>query len=159
MIRIGHMLRFFAVPCAAALLLAACHRNEPVVNGNKPMDAAASAFAHEEQAWREKRRSDLLKPEGWTSLIGLHWLDPGSHYIGSDGGNGIHLSMGPGNLGMIEIAGKQVRFVPDKVTASTLDGQPLQAATTLRTDADPAGPSVIGFDGDKGHATVIERIP
>jgi uncharacterized protein (DUF1684 family) len=157
MIRIGHMLRFIAVPCAAALLLAACHRNEPEVNGNKPMDAAASVFAHDEQAWREKRRSDLLKPEGWTSLIGLHWLDPGSHYIGSDGGNGIHLSMGPGNLGMIEIAGKQVRFVPDKATASTLDGQPLNQATTLRTDADPAGPSVIGFDGDKGHATVIER--
>ncbi|HEX2597034.1 MAG TPA: DUF1684 domain-containing protein [Luteimonas sp.] len=119
--------------------------------------ADAAAFQNAEQAWRDKRRNDLLKPEGWTSLVGLHWLDPGSHYIGSDAGNGIQLSMGPAHLGMVDIDGKQVRFVPDRSAQLTLDGKPLADATTLRTDADPAGPSVIGFDGDKGHATVIER--
>ena len=144
---------------AAALAVAgstACHKQDN--NGKPAMNAAAAAtFAHDEQAWRDKRRSDLLKPEGWTSLIGLHWLDPGSHYIGSAAGNGIQLSMGPAHLGMVDIAGKQVRFVPEQSAQLTLDGKPLAGAATLRTDADPAGPSVIGFDGDKGHATVIER--
>ena len=124
--------------------------------------AAATAFAQSEQTWRDKRRTELLKPDGWTSLIGLHWLDPGSHYIGSDAGNGIHLSMGPAHLGMVVIPDKHavdqlVRFVPDKATALTLDGQPLTEAATLHTEADKAGASVIGFDDGKGKATVIQR--
>ncbi|MFL6592661.1 MAG: DUF1684 domain-containing protein [Luteimonas sp.] len=149
--------RLLATFCAAAVLAGGCHREEPADKGKKTMDSAASAFAGEEQAWRDKRRSDLLQPEGWTSLVGLHWLDPGAHYIGSSAGNGIELAMGPAHLGMIDIGASQVRFVPDKAAQLTLDGQPLAAATSLRTDADPAGPSVIGFDDGKGHATVIER--
>ena len=155
MIRFHRPLQWFVAVAFAATAATACHKAD---NGKPAMNAAAAAtFAHEEQAWRDKRRSDLLKPEGWTSLIGLHWLDPGSHYIGSAGGNGIQLSMGPAHLGMVSIDGHQVRFVPDNSAAPTLDGKPLAGATPLRTDADPAGPSVIGFDGDKGHATVIER--
>jgi uncharacterized protein len=67
--------------------------------------------------------------------------------------------MGPAHLGMVDIAGHaQVRFVPDKAATLTLDGQPLgDAPVVLRTDADPAGPSVIGFDEGKGQATVIVR--
>ena len=156
MLRSHRPLRILVVAAiAAAAALAGCHNPQ---EGKPAMSAAdAAAFQNAEQAWRDKRRNDLLKPEGWTSLIGLHWLDPGSHYIGSDAGNGIQLSMGPAHLGMVDIDGKQVRFVPDRSAQLTLDGKPLADATTLRTDADPAGPSVIGFDGDKGHATVIER--
>jgi hypothetical protein len=155
MIRFHRPLQLLAAAAIAATTATACHKAD---NGKPAMNAAAAAtFAHEEQAWRDKRRNDLLKPEGWTSLIGLHWLDPGSHYIGSAGGNGIQLSMGPAHLGMVSVEGHEVRFVPDKAAELTLDGKPLAGSTTLRTDADPAGPSVIGFDGDKGHATVIER--
>jgi uncharacterized protein (DUF1684 family) len=155
MIRFHRPLQLIVATAIAAATATACHKAD---NGKPAMNAAAAAtFAHEEQAWRDKRRSDLLKPEGWTSLIGLHWLDPGSHYIGSAGGNGIQLSMGPAHLGMVSIDGHQVRFVPDTSAELTVDGKPLAGSTQLRTDADPAGPSVIGFDGDKGHATVIER--
>ena len=155
MIRFHRPLQLIVATAIAATTATACHKAD---NGKPAMNAAAAAtFAHEEQAWRDKRRSDLLKPEGWTSLIGLHWLDPGSHYIGSAGGNGIQLSMGPAHLGMVSIDGHQVRFVPDTSAELTVDGKPLAGSTQLRTDADPAGPSVIGFDGDKGHATVIER--
>jgi uncharacterized protein (DUF1684 family) len=119
--------------------------------------AAQAAFEQSEQAWRDKRRATLLAPDGWTSLIGLNWLDPGSHYIGSSPDNGIHLLMGPTHMGMIKVRSGQVRFVPDASATLTLDGQPLTAASTLRTDMDPQGPSVIGFDDGQGRATVIER--
>ena len=152
-------IRLLFAGCMAVTALAGCQRNNANNNGTPAMSsAAATAFAQTEHAWRDKRRNELLKPDGWASLIGLHWLDPGAHYIGSDAGNGIHLALGPQHLGMIDIAGKQVRFVPDKTVPVTLDGQPLTAASIiLRTDADKAGASVIGFDDDKGHATVIER--
>jgi len=156
MIRFDRISPLLAALCVAAVLAGGCHREEPADKGKK-MDSTVSAFAGEEQAWRDKRRSDLLQPEGWTSLVGLHWLDPGAHYIGSGAGNGIQLAMGPAHLGMVDIGTRLVRFVPDKTAQLTLDGQPFSAGTTLRTDADPAGPSVIGFDEGRGHATVIER--
>jgi uncharacterized protein (DUF1684 family) len=149
---------FLTALVGGATLLAACDRNGANPDGNDAMaKAAATAFAHDEQAWRDKRRNDLLQPEGWTSLIGLHWLDPGAHYLGSAPGNGIQLAMGPAHLGMIEIKDKQARLVPDASATLTLDEQPFTKPQALRTDMDPAGPSVIGFDGGKGHATVIER--
>lgn len=140
----------------------ACQRE-----GGKPDGSVASpkpvviandaAFAQTEQDWRDQRRGNLLKPDGWASLIGLHWIDPGSHYLGSDAGNGIRLAMGPAHLGMIDITSDHVRFVPDKATTLTLDGQPFTAAANLRSDDDKNGPSVIGFDDGKGQATVIKR--
>ena len=146
--------RALLLSCAVAAL-AACNR-APEEKPNT-MDAAAVAFQHEEDAWRAQRRDTLLKPDGWTSLVGLHWIDPGAHYVGSAPGNGIQLSMGPAHLGMLELRDGGFRFVPDKSAVLTLDGKPLAGAASLRTDADRAGPSVIGFDDGKGSATVIER--
>ena len=146
--------RLLLVTCFIAAL-AGCGRDH--TEETPKMDAAAIAFQHEEDAWRVQRRDTLLKPDGWTSLVGLHWIDPGAHYVGSDADNGIHLAMGPAHVGMLELKGDALRFVPDKAATLTLDGQPLKGSTSLRTDADANGPSVIGFDDGKGSATVIAR--
>ena len=88
-----------ALFCAASL--AGCGKQN---TEEKPkMDAAAIAFQHEEDAWRAQRRDTLLKPDGWTSLVGLHWIETGAHYVGSQADNGIQLSMGPAHLGMVSI--------------------------------------------------------
>jgi uncharacterized protein (DUF1684 family) len=148
---------------AVLLALAACQREagkpaaQMSAEGAPSAGSAASVFAQAEQAWRDQRRERLLAPDGWTSLVGLHWIDPGSHYLGSAADNGIRLAMGPAHLGMIEIKGERIRFVPDKDAPLTLDEQPLAGATNLKTDMDENGPSVIGFDEGKGEATVIKR--
>lgn len=151
---------------AATALVAGCQRGPqtaataqaPTAEADKTMTQQDPRFTLEEQAWREQRRESLLKPDGWTSLIGLHWVDQGPHFVGSGGDNGIRLAMGPEHFGMIDLRKDgSVHFVPGKDAALTLDGQPLQGETTLRTDADPDGPSVIGFDDGKGVATVIQR--
>lgn len=141
---------------AAVVLAAGCKRGDDG-KAAAAQAAAASAFAQSEQAWRDQRRERLLAPDGWASLVGLHWIDPGSHYLGSDTDNGIRLAMGPEHMGMLDLEGRRVRFVPDKGATLTLDGQPLTGAASLRTDMAEQGPSVIGFDGGKGQATVIER--
>ncbi|MEJ7747399.1 MAG: DUF1684 domain-containing protein, partial [Luteimonas sp.] len=94
---------------------------------------------------------------GWTSLIGLHWIEPGPHYVGSNGDNGIRLAMGPTQLGMLARNDDRIRLVPNKNAGLTLDGEPLRSGTELKVDADEGGPSVIGFDDGKGVATVIKR--
>lgn len=148
-----------AVALTLGAALGGCQRGQEQTGAGTSMQAAhtESPFARTERLWREQRKATLLKPDGWTSLVGLHWLDPGAHFLGSAADNGVRLSMGPAHLGMMTIDGSHPRFVPDKAATLTLDGQPLTAATTLRTDADPAGPSVIGFDDGKGQATVIAR--
>jgi uncharacterized protein len=146
------------VLAVAAVAPTACKRyNNEGKSSMRAQAAAEMAFEQSEQAWRDKRRATLLAPDGWTSLIGLNWVDPGSHYVGSAPDNGIHLPMGPSHMGMLQLRAGQVRFVPDESATLTLDDQPLAAATALRTDMDPKGASVIGFDDGQGHATVIER--
>jgi uncharacterized protein (DUF1684 family) len=34
--------------------------------------------------WHSNRLKELKKPEGWLSVIGLHWLEPGENTFGSD---------------------------------------------------------------------------
>ena len=138
-------------------LLAGCSSPDADATAAREAAQKAHAFTDSQAAWRASRRAELLKPDGWTSLVGLHWLEEGSHYIGSDGDNGIRLAMGPGHVGMIERKGDRIRFVAESGAALTLDGQPFKGGATLRTDDSPVGPSVLGFDEGQGLATVIRR--
>src|SRR5690606_29155302 len=63
----------------------------------------------------------------------------------------------PAHIGMLELRKGVVRFVPEEAAGLTLDGKPFLDEAILRTDSAQTGPSVIGFDGGKGTATVIER--
>ena len=136
----------------AVLALAACERAASPHPAADP--AVLAAFQQAQAQWRAQRLADLTKPDGWTSLIGLHWLDPGTHRVGSDADNGIRLSMGPAHLGVFTVRGGQVSFVADAPVE--LDGKPARGGG-LRSDKSPAGATLIGFDGGKGMASVIER--
>jgi uncharacterized protein (DUF1684 family) len=98
--------------------------------------------------------AELTRPDGWTSLNGLHWLDAGTHRVGSAPDNGIRLAMGPARLGVFSVRDGKARFAADAAVA--VDGEPSKGGA-LRSDADEGGPSVIAFDEGKGLATVIAR--
>jgi uncharacterized protein len=53
--------------------------------------AQSGDWAKEELAWRAQHAADLQKPDGWLSLIGLEWLQPGVTTLGSAADNKIHL--------------------------------------------------------------------
>lgn len=159
-----------AIRCTLLLLsvlsLQACQRAAPgstdAAQAEPPAKAAPvdAAFAQTQQVWRDKRRESLMKPDGWTSLIGLHWIEPGPHYVGSAADNGIRLAMGPAHFGLIDLRKNgSVRLVPERRALLTLDDKPLKGSITLVSDEDAgeAGPSRLGFDEGKGLATVIER--
>lgn len=144
--------------CIALAAAAACTREPPAPKPPGAAERAArAAFERDQAAWRAQRREELLAPDGWTSLVGLHWIEPGAHYIGRDRDNGIRLDVGPGQFGMIDLRPPRIRFVPDRDGRLQLDGKPLRGATMLRADDAPEGPSRIGFDEGKGVATVIRR--
>lgn len=149
-----------ALALATGLLLAlgACDGNR-LFNAKQEPDVAAQQtdFDADQQSWRDQRRAALLAPDGWTTLVGLHWITPGAHYVGSNAGNGIQLSMGPAHLGMLDLRDGKVRFVPGSGGNQSVDGVPVKGSVVLRSDDDPAGPGVLGFDGGRGQATVILR--
>lgn len=46
-------------------------------------------YTEEIEEWRKNRESRLLEPDGWLSLVGLHWLEEGENKFGSDKSNDI----------------------------------------------------------------------
>ena len=138
------------------VLLAAC--NDGDRNSNKAVDepAADLNFLADDAIWRDERKQDLVKPDGWTSLVGLHWLELKAHYLGSGTGSGIRLAFGPPKMGMVEQRNGQVFFTPESGAALTLDGEPFRRRAELKDDHD-ATPSVVGFDEGKGTLLVIKR--
>nr|WP_226470465.1 DUF1684 domain-containing protein [Luteimonas panaciterrae] len=121
-----------------------------------PAKPASPAFAAEENAWRKERHDNLLKPDGWTSLIGLHWIQLKAHYIGSSPGSGIRLAKGPEKMGLLQQQDDKLFFTPERGVVLTLDDKPLKSRVQLFDDKSET-PSVIGFDDGKGKITVIER--
>lgn len=117
------------------------------------------AFVAEQQAWRIRRVEDLLRPDGWTSLVGLHWLELKAHYVGSGEriGNGVRFAFGPEKMGMVsrDAAGRYW-LTPESGVALTYNGEPLKGRVALNSDQDPE-PSVIGFDEGKGQLTLLRR--
>ena len=153
---LARTLKYAGIVLVAGVTMAACHRPPPKPSMDEAarVEAAAKKYAHEQFMWRGRRVIALTRADGWTSLIGLHWLDPGPHRVGSSQDNGIRLAMGPAHLGLFNVRDGKVSFTAD--TEVTIDGFPARSGV-LRSDHDPNGASVLGFDGDKGQATVIER--
>jgi len=66
--------------------------------------AAPEAYVKEIETWRAQRVERLLKPDGWLTLIGLHFLKTGENTIGSAADNTIVLAKGPAHLGTVTVA-------------------------------------------------------
>jgi uncharacterized protein len=54
---------------------------------------------------REERRLKLLEPDGWLTLVGLHFLHAGKNTVGSAAGSDVVLAKAPAHLGTVEVAG------------------------------------------------------
>src|SRR3546814_8253248 len=61
-------------------------------------------------AWFADRIARLTAPDGWLSLVGLHWLQAGEQSVGCGDDNALVLAAGPDHLGMVVVDEKRVRF-------------------------------------------------
>lgn len=118
--------------------------------------AADPAFVAAQEAWRAERRADLRRPDGWASLVGLHWIELPAHYVGSGPTAGIRLAKGPERMGLLQQQRGQVFFTPEADARLTVDGEPAQGRFELFPESSPT-PTVIGFDDGRGLVTLIER--
>lgn len=145
---------------AGVLLLPLVACNRDAAGDGTPTDASAPAadpvFLADNAVWREERKQGLLQPDGWTSLVGLHWLELKAHYLGSGPASGIKLAVGPAKLGMVKQEDGRVFFTPESGVALTLNDQPLKGRVEFISDRGEM-PGVIGFDEGKGKLSLIQR--
>jgi uncharacterized protein (DUF1684 family) len=103
-----------------------------------------AAWQRDLLAWRAQHVADLLKPDGWLSLAGLEWLQPGDNPFGSAPDNKIRLPAGnppagnPAHLGVLHLQGTIVTLSAPSggfPAGFLIDGKPAQAQE-LRTDPD-----------------------
>jgi uncharacterized protein len=61
--------------------------------------------------WRKSRIAEAAGPEGWTTVVALHWLQPGLTRVGSMEGIEARLpASAPALIGTIRVDGKDVSF-------------------------------------------------
>lgn len=136
-----------------AVLLVGCGDAAAPARAAKVADPA---FEQAQQQWRLQRYRELTAADGWTSLVGLHWLEHKAHYIGSGPGSGIRLAVGPAALGMVSRQGAQWSFAPERGVALTVDEAPVRGRIVLASDRAPQ-PTRIRFDDGKGELSLIHR--
>lgn len=122
---------------------------------NDPAVPPASHSAQVEQ-WRAQRVERLRAPQGWLSLVGLHWLEPGTHTLGRAADNSIVLATGPQRLGTLAFESGQATFTPDPASGITVAGVPAESAFALVPDS-AAPPTTLTFDQGNATLQLIER--
>lgn len=109
------------------------------------------------EQWRAGRLERLTAADGWLSLIGLEWLQPGANRIGSAADNDIVLGAGPAHLGTVTLAADGgLHIALDKDSGATIDGKAI-AEAALVDDAHAAGaaPTRVAFGSASFY--VIDR--
>jgi uncharacterized protein (DUF1684 family) len=92
------------------------------------------AYTQEIEAWRAHRLQQLTKADGWLTLIGLHFLQPGENSAGTAADNAVVLAKGPAHLGTFTLAADgRVRGVFNPGTEVQVGGQTVLSAD-LRDD-------------------------
>ena len=125
----------------AIVLLAGC---------SKPAEQAAPAPAGEEwvksvTAWRTKHETDYRRD--WATIAGLHFLEPGTHSLGSDKKNAIVLPSDlPGNVGQLVVADGWVRYEPAPGIMPTQNGKAISGNVVLKEPGKDAADEVAVAD-------------
>src|SRR6478672_10111910 len=123
------------------LAVVACQRGPTPEQLQEAAKANAAKMAYEKtiRTWRVERLQRLTKPDGWLSLVGMHWLDVGETRVGSGPANGTRVAAGPARIGVVTVERDgTVRFVAESDAGITIDGQPAAGSVVLHGDDDKA---------------------
>jgi uncharacterized protein len=123
--------------------------------GSLPAGASEDHAAAVE-AWRAQRLERLQRPDGWLSLVGLHWLEPGAQRIGRGADNDIVLATGPDRLGVVTVTGTTVAFEPAVAASASVDGTPITEPFEL-TEADKPRSLRVAFGDGAASFQLLAR--
>ena len=103
-----------------------------------------TAYRQEIDAWRAQRLESVNGEEGWTTLAGLFWLEPGENRAGSDARNPVRLpAQAPAFAGTFVLADHKVGFDAAPRSGITESGHGV-TSLPVRADDDSA-PTVLAL--------------
>jgi uncharacterized protein (DUF1684 family) len=130
-------------------------------NEERAARAARLAYEGEILAWRDQRLAALKRPDGWLSLVGLHWLTPGATYVGSAQDNGTRLAVGPAQVGMLTLArdgSATLKLHPGVESEVMIDGVAPEPEALVPLVSDAGGkPTVVSFNKGDASFVLIKR--
>jgi len=102
------------------------------------------------RAWRAERDARLRSPDGWLTLVGLYWLEPGENRFGADPTNPIPLTGDgvPPRAGTILVEGDAARLV-NVSTEVRIDGRGVADGPLV--DDRSEGPTVLELGDLRMH--------
>lgn len=117
---------------------------------------ADPAYLEEIATWREARVENLKRPNGWLTLVGLHWLSEGDNAFGSDSTNAVVFPRDeiPGVMGTITVQDGAAGVTIAPGVDVFCNGKPV-TTMKLRHDQEDEGPTVLSYGTLSWH--VIER--
>jgi len=120
-----------------------------------PSNRDAAVHESEIDAFRQAREERLRTPDGWLTLVGLHWLREGRNTFGSDPESRVVFPEGkaPALVGAFVVEGGRVRVEVAPGVPVTHDGRPV---TSLELQNDMQGdPTILALGPLQFY--VIER--
>lgn len=120
-----------------------------------PVERDVKEHRTEVERWRAQRAERLRRDDGWLTLVGLSWLEPGENRFGSGPGHRVALPEGtaPADLGSFDLKDGKVRVRVSPGADVTHEGRPV-VEMVLQSDA-AGSPTVLQHGSLKFH--VIER--
>jgi len=103
--------------------------------------ATPADWRQEDREWREARLTRLRSPDGWLTLVGLHWIEAAPRRFGSAPDNDLVLPDGPAHAGSFAASFRGITVHPEP-EAVLLAGKALEGPRLLKGD-DQAEPDVL----------------
>ena len=93
--------------------------------------------------WRGERRAVVAGTNGWTTIVGLFWLDEGRSSVGTAPGSSIRFEpdAAPPSLGYLIRRNGSVRYEPTAGISATIDHRAITSDVELTSDV--PGPASI----------------
>ena len=95
------------------------------------------SYRQEIDTWRSQRLRKLTAEDGWTTLVGLLWLEQGDNSFGRAVSNSMALDYPalPEQVGSFRVQGTQVSFTAEPDAGVIYDGRPVTCIDRMTNDA------------------------
>jgi hypothetical protein len=94
------------------------------------------------QAFRDKHETDYIRD--WVSIAGLHFLEPGTHTVGSSVTNDVVVVANvPATMGRLRVKGTSITFEPAAGITVTQKDAAIKGPIVLKEEGQPPAPEIV----------------
>jgi uncharacterized protein (DUF1684 family) len=141
-------LRFVVALAIASSAACAPDASAPAASASDAPAATAGApsapadYTAKVQAFRDKHEADYIRD--WVSIAGLHFLEPGTHTVGSSIKNDVVVVANiPEATGRLHVKGTSITFDPAPGVSVTRKGEALKGPIVLKEEGQSPAPEIV----------------